>query len=73
MTKYLPMTDRGERGATTAEYSVGTIGTVFIAFWLSRLGGLHDPNNSWFGKFIHDTITKAFGTGRGSWIWGWLM
>jgi hypothetical protein len=62
-----------EHGAATAEYTIGTLGTVFIAFWLSRFA-LGDPDQSWFGRFIHRLITDAFEDfGGHNWVWRWLM
>ncbi len=68
------MKHRLEKGASTAEYSVGTIGAVFIAYWLTRWVG--DPNHSWFAAFVRDLFTKSLGTqgiGDGSWVWQWMM
>lgn len=79
MTKNFPWWRRHERGATTAEYSVGTIGASLMAFWLFRIGGrLGDPNPSWYENFIHDLLAKAFSVphlfgGSSDWMWRWLM
>ena len=64
----------GERGAATAEYTVGTLGAVFIAVWLSRIA-IGDPDRSWFGRFIHRLITDGFqlpGIFSGDWVWRWV-
>lgn len=79
MIKNFRLLHNHEQGATTAEYSVGTIGASLIAFWLFRIGGrLGDPNPSWFENFIHDILTKAFSVpqvfgGGSDWMWRWLM
>ncbi|MBC7630282.1 DUF4244 domain-containing protein [Aeromicrobium sp.] len=39
-----------ERGMATAEYTVGTLGTVMIAVVLYKLGML-DHDNPWFESF----------------------
>lgn len=65
-----------ERGAATAEYTVGTLGAVFFAVWLSRLA-IGDPNHSWYGRFIHRLLNEVFGPsgvfGDHNWVWRWLM
>lgn len=72
------MRRKNERGMATAEYSVGTVGAVFFAFWLWRLAGrLGDPDRSWFGRFLHDMIIGAFDVpglfgGRDNLVWRWL-
>lgn len=66
---------RDERGHSTAEYGIGTLGAVVFASILAKFGGLHDPNDSWFGHFIRNIISQAFGGGAdgpNSWIWRWL-
>lgn len=69
------MTTRDERGHSTAEYSIGTLGAVVFASILIKFGGLHDPNDSWFGHFLRDMISQALGgnDGPNSWIWRWLL
>ncbi len=66
-----------DQGHATAEYTIGTLGAVMIAFWLSRLAGyLGDPNRSLFGKLIRGLLSKAFegwGIHGGDWAWRWLM
>lgn len=68
---------RIERGASTAEYSVGSIGAVMMAFWLYRLAGrLGDPDPSWYDTFVHHLIEKGFSLHTmfsGDWAWRWLM
>lgn len=66
-----------ERGQATAEYSIGTLGAVLIAFWLGKFAGiLGDPSSSWYGKLIHHLFGKAFGLfggHGGDWMWRWMM
>lgn len=44
------MTTRNQRGMVTAEFTVGTFGTVLIAAILYKLGVL-DHNNPWIEAF----------------------
>ena len=44
-----------DRGMTTAEYTVGTLGAVMIASLLVRLG---DPDG-WFFRHLADIFTRA--------------
>ena len=46
-----------ERGMATAEYTVGTLGTVCIALVLYKLGVL-DSDNPWIETF-RDIVVKA--------------
>jgi len=64
-----------ERGAATAEYTVGTLGAVCIAFWLSRIA-IGDPDRSWYAYFIRRFISEAFDLPAlftGDWVWRWMM
>lgn len=47
-----------ERGMTTAEYSIGTLGTVMIALVLYRLG-LVDGDGG-IGEIIRNILQKAW-------------
>ncbi|MGZ5368641.1 DUF4244 domain-containing protein [Aeromicrobium sp.] len=63
-----------ERGAATAEYTVGTLGAASIAYWLSHIT-IGDPDRSWFGRFIRDLISDALqmrGIFSGDWVWRWM-
>lgn len=54
-----PATPRpAERGATTAEYAVGTLGAVAIAGVLVRLG-----TDGWFADELREIITSALRPG----------
>lgn len=48
---------RSERGMATAEYTVGTVGAVFIALVLYRLG-LLDHDNPWV-ESIKEVLQRA--------------
>ncbi len=50
---------KDERGMATAEYTVGTLGAVFIALVLYKLGAL-DHDNPWFDTF-RDILQRALG------------
>lgn len=49
----LTLLGRRERGMTTAEYSVGTLGACTIAGVLVKVG-----QSEWFGKLVEDLISK---------------
>jgi len=44
---------RGERGMTTAEYTVGTLGACTIGGVLVKIG-----QSAWFGDLVKDLINK---------------
>ncbi len=44
---------RGERGMTTAEYTVGTLGACTIGGVLVKIG-----QSEWFGDLVKDLINK---------------
>lgn len=44
---------RGERGMTTAEYTVGTLGACTIGGVLVKIG-----QSPWFGELVEDLIKK---------------
>lgn len=44
---------RGERGMTTAEYTVGTLGACTIGGVLVKIG-----QSPWFGDLVKDLINK---------------
>ena len=49
-----------ERGMATAEYTVGTLGAVFIAAVLFKLG----LDDGWFFEELKGIIERALGPGR---------
>lgn len=44
---------RGDRGMTTAEYTVGTLGACTIGGVLVKVG-----QSEWFGSLVEDLINK---------------
>ena len=49
-----------ERGMATAEYTIGTLGAVFIAAFLFKLG----LDDSWFFEELKGIIERALRPGR---------
>jgi hypothetical protein len=49
-----------ERGMATAEYTVGTLGAVFIAAFLFKLG----LDDTWFFEELKGIIERALEPGR---------
>ena len=47
------LTHRAERGMTTAEYTVGTLGACTIGGVLVKIG-----QSEWFGDLVKDLIDK---------------
>lgn len=68
------MKSHRENGMATAEYCVGSIGAVFVAFWLAKLAS-GDVATSWFGQILSDVISQAFTIGDRieQWKIPWLM
>lgn len=44
---------RGERGMSTAEYAVGTVGACTIGGVLVKIG-----QSEWFGQLVRDVLDK---------------
>lgn len=68
------MSRHHDRGMATAEYCVGSIGTIFVAFWLYKLAA-GDLATSWFGRLVHGIISHALAVGDlfERWQLPWLM
>lgn len=49
----LTLRRRAERGMTTAEYTVGTLGACTIGGVLVKIG-----QSDWFGKMVQDLFSK---------------
>lgn len=59
----------GERGAVTAEYSIGTLGAAFIAYWLWRIGTISGDHNI-FARMLKLAWSNTFD--GDNWAWRWL-
>lgn len=64
-----------ERGAATAEYTVGSLGAVFIAWWIYRIGAGSGPDSVMY-RLVHNIMDRIVGADSifgGDWAWRWFM
>ena len=62
-----------ERGASTAEYSVGTLGSVLIAYWLYRLGAAGGGPIVKLVHKLYEHVRDGGGIFSGDWAWRWML